>query len=68
MKRTAAVLAALACALASGRAEAADPPTIRMGWSVPAQTQHYVMMKKPAVLKQNSRRWIISLSPLDRNG
>src|SRR5262245_3618232 len=29
----------------------ADAPKIRMGWSVPAQTQHYVMMKKPELLK-----------------
>jgi ABC-type nitrate/sulfonate/bicarbonate transport system substrate-binding protein len=57
MKRIAAVLLSLACALALGRADAADPPTIRIGWSVPAQTQHYVMMKRPDLLKHHGKAY-----------
>ncbi len=36
---------------------AAEPPVIRLGWSVPAQTQHYVMMKKPDLLKGTSNNY-----------
>lgn len=35
------------------------PPVIRLGWSVPAQTQHYVMMKKPELLKHYGRLYTI---------
>lgn len=48
--------AAIAVAFAAP-AWAADPPTIRIGWSVPAQTQHYVMMKKPGLLKNLNKSY-----------
>src|SRR5262245_35455121 len=52
MRRIAAAPLALTLTLAAiGAANAADPPVIRMGWSIPAQTQHFVMMKKPELLK-----------------
>jgi ABC-type nitrate/sulfonate/bicarbonate transport system substrate-binding protein len=35
------------------------PPVIRLGWSVPAQTQHYVMMKKPELLKHHGRDYTV---------
>ncbi|MBL8663650.1 MAG: ABC transporter substrate-binding protein [Candidatus Odyssella sp.] len=58
MKRIAAVTLVLGLVLAaSGRAGAADPPVIRIGWSVPAQTQHYVMMKKPGILKHYGKAY-----------
>ena len=60
MKWIAAAPLALGCALAVfGGANAAEPPTIRMGWSVPAQTQHYVMMKRPALLKHQGKDYKI---------
>ncbi len=48
--------AAIAAAFAAS-AWAAEPPTIRVGWSVPAQTQHYVMMKKPDLLKNLNKSY-----------
>jgi|RhiMetdeSRZDD1v2_1073273.scaffolds.fasta_scaffold54382_4 ABC-type nitrate/sulfonate/bicarbonate transport system substrate-binding protein len=35
------------------------PPVIRLGWSVPAQTQHYVMMKKPDLLRNHGRLYTV---------
>jgi ABC-type nitrate/sulfonate/bicarbonate transport system substrate-binding protein len=56
--RRIAVPLALGCALVAFEgAYAADPPVIRMGWSVPAQTQHYVMMKKPDLLKHQGKAY-----------
>jgi len=53
MKLTAltSVLGFIIAATLAAPAHAADPPVIRIGWSVPAQTQHYVMMQKPDLLK-----------------
>ncbi len=34
-------------------------PAIRLGWSVPAQTQHYVMMKRPDLLKHYGRLYTV---------
>lgn len=53
MKLTAlsSVLGFIIATAVAAPAHAADPPVIRVGWSVPAQTQHYVMMKKPDLLK-----------------
>lgn len=46
-------------AVAAGRAGDAAPPAIRLGWSVPAQTQHYVMMKKPELLKNHGKLYTV---------
>ncbi len=45
------VLGIVVAAALAAPALGAEPPVIRLGWSVPAQTQHYVMMKKPDLLK-----------------
>src|ERR1041385_1163603 len=58
MKRIlAASFEALGLVRAFGTATAANPPVIRIGWSVPAQTQHYVMMKKPELLKHYGKAY-----------
>jgi ABC-type nitrate/sulfonate/bicarbonate transport system substrate-binding protein len=45
------LLGIIIAAALTAPARGAEPPVIRIGWSVPAQTQHYVMMKKPDLLK-----------------
>ena len=55
----AAPLLALGSALAGLGQASAEAPVIRIGWSVPAQTQHYVMMKKPEVLKHHGKAYKI---------
>jgi ABC-type nitrate/sulfonate/bicarbonate transport system substrate-binding protein len=49
----------VAAVLLAAPALAAEPPVIRIGWSVPAQTQHYVMMKRPDLLKNLGKSYQI---------
>ena len=52
-------LAIVVAAAYGAPALAAETPVIRLGWSVPAQTQHYVMMKKPELLKNLGKSYQI---------
>jgi hypothetical protein len=54
-------LAIVVAAAYGAPALAAETPVIRLGWSVPAQTQHYVMMKKPELLKNLGKSYQIEL-------
>ncbi len=45
MRRTA--IACLAAALSAGGARAQDIPTIRVGWTIPAEEGKYTMMRRP---------------------
>ena len=59
MKQLHISLAFVVAAAHSTTALAADTPVIRLGWSVPAQTQHYVMMKKPELFKNRGKSYQI---------
>ena len=52
-------LAIVVAAAYGAPALAAETPVIRLGWSVPAQTEHYVMMKKPELLKNLGKSYQI---------